>query len=158
MVLLQVICNRICLFNIAVPFIFIYFILRLPMNLSVNWVMTLSFLIGLTVDIFSNTTGMNALACTIMGAMRRPVFSIFFPREDEMSNPIPSIRTLGIGNYIKYALTLTVIYCTLIYVIQMFTFTNFLLTFYRIVGSSILTALILIGFDCLATTNREKRL
>lgn len=158
MVLLQVICNRICLFNIAVPFVFIYFIFRLPMTLSANWVITLSFLIGLTIDIFSNTAGMNAMACTVIGAMRRPIFSIYFPREDEMSNPIPSIRTLGFGNYIKYMFTLTLLFCILIYIIQLFTFSNFLLTFYRIIGSSILTALIIIGFDSLATTNREKRL
>lgn len=158
MVLLQIICNRICLFNIAVPFVFIYFILRLPLTLSVNWVMTLSFLIGLVVDIFSNTQGMFAMSCVILGALRKIVFGLFYPREDEMTIPIPSIRTLGIGNYIKYMFTLTVIFCTCIYVIQLFTFNNFLLTFFRIIGSSILTAIILFGFDSIATTRREKRL
>ena len=158
MVFLQIICNRICLFNIAVPFVYIYFILRLPMTLSVNWVMLLSFLIGFSVDIFSNTLGINALSCTLIGAIRKPVFSLFFPRENEMSNPIPSIHTLGIGNYIKYLFSLTTLFCIFIYLIQLFTFNNFILTFFRIIGSSILTAIILFGFDSLATTNREKRL
>ncbi len=158
MVFLQIICNRICLFNIAVPFVFIYFIMRLPMNMPINWVLTLSFLIGLVVDIFSNTQGMSSMACTLMGAVRKPVFSLYFPREDEMSDPIPSINTLGIGNYIKYMMTLTVLYCTCIYIIQMFTFYNFILTLFRIVGSSLLSSIIILGFDCIATTNREKRL
>ena len=158
MVLLQIICNRICLFNIAVPFVFIYFILRLPMTLSVNWVMTLSFLIGLVIDIFSNTAGMNAMACTILAAARKPIFSLYFPREDEMSNPVPSIRTLGFVSYLKYMTTLTAVFCVLIYGIQLFTFSNFLLTIYRILGSTLLTSILLIGFDCIVTTNREKRL
>ena len=152
MVFLQVVCNRICLFNIAVPFVFVYFILRLPMSLSVNWVMTLSFLIGLVVDIFSNTYGMYAMSSTIIGALRKPIFTLFYPREDEMSNPIPSINTLGVSTYIKYMFTLVLLLCVVIYFIQLFTFYNIGLTIMRIIGSSLLTAVILFGFDSIATT------
>ena len=152
MVFLQVVCNRICLFNIAVPFVFVYFILRLPMSLSVNWVMTLSFLIGLVVDIFSNTYGMYAMSSTIIGALRKPIFTLFYPREDEMSNPIPSINTLGVSTYIKYMFTLVLLLCVVIYFIQLFTFYNIGHTIMRIIGSSLLTAVILFGFDSIATT------
>lgn len=158
MVFLQIICNRICLFNVAVPFVFIYFILRLPLNLSVNWVMTLSFLIGLVIDIFSNSHGMFSMASVLLATLRKPIFSLFYPREDEMTIPVPSIRTLGVGNYIKYMFTLTILFCICIYVIQLFTFSNIILTLLRILGSSILTAIILFGFDSIANTRREKRL
>ena len=151
-IFLQVVCNRICLFNIAVPFVFIYFILRLPLSLSVNWVMTLSFLIGLVVDIFSNTYGMYAMSSTIIGGLRKPIFTLFYPREDEMSIPIPSISTLGVSTYLKYMFTLVLIFCVVIYVIQLFTFYNFGLTLMRIIGSSLLTAVILFGFDSIVTT------
>ena len=140
------------MFNIAVPFVFVYFILRLPMSLSVNWVMTLSFLIGLVVDIFSNTYGMYAMSSTIIGALRKPIFTLFYPREDEMSNPIPSINTLGVSTYIKYMFTLVLLLCVVIYFIQLFTFYNIGLTIMRIIGSSLLTAVILFGFDSIATT------
>lgn len=158
MVFLQIICNRICIFNIAVPFVFIYFILRLPLTLSINWVMTLSFLIGFVVDIFSNTLGMFSMSCVILAVFRKPIFSLFYPREDELTIPIPSIRTLGVGNYIKYMYTLTALFCTCIYIIQLFTFSNIMLTLLRIIGSSILSAIILFGFDSIANTRREKRL
>ena len=57
-----VVFTHICLFGVAVPLVFIYFIIKLPVTLGVNWAMTVSFLLGLTVDLFSNTQGMNALA------------------------------------------------------------------------------------------------
>ena len=48
LVLLQVsVFNRIALFGYATPFLFLYFILKLPTTLSANWTMTLSFLMGL---------------------------------------------------------------------------------------------------------------
>ena len=158
MVFLQIICNRICIFNMAVPFVFIYFILRLPLTLSINWVMTLSFLIGFVVDIFSNTLGMFSMSCVILAVFRKPIFSLFYPREDELTIPIPSIRTLGVGNYIKYMFTLTALFCTCIYIIQLFTFSNIMLTLLRIIGSSIISAIILFGLDSIANTRREKRL
>ena len=74
-----IVFNNLCLFNIAIPLVFIYFIIKLPVTLGVNWVMTLSFLLGLTVDIFSNTQGMNALACTILGAMRAALLRAVLP-------------------------------------------------------------------------------
>ena len=65
MVLLQaVLFNHICLFNIAVPFVFITFIMRLPLSININLLIALSFFTGLSVDVFSDTQGMNALACT----------------------------------------------------------------------------------------------
>ena len=120
--------------------------------------MTLSFLIGFVVDIFSNTLGMFSMSCVILAVFRKPIFSLFYPREDELTIPIPSIRTLGVGNYIKYMFTLTVLFCTCIYIIQLFTFSNIMLTLLRIIGSSILSAIILFGFDSIANTRREKRL
>ena len=66
MVIAQAICSKICLFNIAVPVIFIYFIFRLPINIGINWMMTIGFILGLTIDIFNNTQGMNALSLSLI--------------------------------------------------------------------------------------------
>ena len=61
LLLIQVlICNNIMLFGVATPVIFIFIILRLPMDTPVKIVMTVAFLSGLLVDIFSDTPGVNA--------------------------------------------------------------------------------------------------
>ena len=113
--LLQVtVFNHICLFNLAVPFVFIYFIVRLPITMSINWILTLAFILGLIVDIFSDTHGMHALACTITAMSRRRILQLYFPREDDLTDPQPSIKTLGFGIYVKYLFTLVLFYCFLI--------------------------------------------
>ncbi len=71
LVLLQVVVfNQICLFNVAVPYVFIYFLFRLPLNINLNLLFLLSFLLGFTVDIFLDTLGMIALAFVIIVALR----------------------------------------------------------------------------------------
>ena len=90
----QVVCSKIILFGVAVPIIYIYLILRLPLNYSLNWTLTIAFLFGLFIDMFNNTQGMNALACTVMTIVRRPVFDLFILRDDEDNDPVPSMDSL----------------------------------------------------------------
>ncbi len=153
-----VLFNHVCLFGVAVPFVFIYVILRCPVTLSIPYVLTASFFIGLGVDIFSDTQGMNALSCTILGMMRKPVLRLYFPREDDLTDPEPSIKSLGMGVYMKYILSMSLIYCTLIFAIEAFTFFMPLRMILRIVFSTVLTTLLIAGLDSLAVKRHEKRL
>ena len=158
LLVLQLVCNKIVLFNIAMPVVFIYIILRLPVNLHGGWVLTVAFFAGLIVDIFNNTPGMNALACTLLAAARRPVFNMFVSRENDMNIPIPSVDSMGVGDYFKYMATLVTLYCILIFLIQAFSLHNIVLTLARIAGSSALSIIIIFGLDSLVSTRREKRL
>ena len=158
LILLQLVCNKIVLWGIAMPVVFIYLILRLPVNLHDGWVLTIAFFTGLLLDIFNNTPGMNALACTILAAVRRPVFNLFVSRENDMNIPIPSVDSMGVGDYFKYMATLVTLYCVLIFVIQAFSLHNIGLTLARIAGSSVLSIIIIFGLDSLVSTRREKRL
>ena len=159
LVLAQVIVfNHICLFNVAVPMVFIYLIFRLPITLSLNWTLTVSFFLGLIVDLFSDTYGMNAVACTVVAMLKHPVLRLYVPREEDLTRPEPSMLSLGVAVYMKYLLTMTVIYCTLIFIIEAFTFFNPLQLVLRIVFSTILSMIIMLGIDSLMTSRSEKRL
>ena len=155
---LQLVCNKIVLWGVAMPVVFIYLILRLPVNLHGGWVLTIAFFSGLIIDIFDNTPGMNALACTLMAAVRRPVFNMFVSRENDMNIPIPSVDLMGIGDYFKYMATLVTLYCSLIFLIQAFSLHDIVLTLARIAASSALSIMIIFALDSLVSTRREKRL
>ena len=158
LIVVQLVCNKIVLFNIAMPVVFIYLILRLPVNLHASWVLTIAFFSGLIIDIFNNTPGMNALACTMLAAIRRPVFNMFVSRENDMNIPIPSVDSMGVSDYFKYMATLVTVYCSLIFLIQAFSLHDFVLTIARIAGSSVLSIILIFGLDTLVSTRREKRL
>ena len=155
---LQLVCNKIVLWGVAMPVVFIYLILRLPVNLHGGWVLTIAFFSGLIIDIFDNPPGMNALACTLMAAVRRPVFNMFVSRENDMNIPIPSVDSMGIGDYFKYMATLVTLYCSLIFLIQAFSLHDIVLTLARIAASSALSIMIIFALDSLVSTRREKRL
>ncbi len=150
--------NHICLFNVAVPMVFIYLLVRLPITLSVNWMLTIGFFLGLTVDIFSDTYGMNTLACTVEAMMRKPILRLYVPREEDLTRPEPSMYSLGTATYLKYLLTMTLLYCSLIFLIEAFTFFNPIRLLLRIVFSTILSMALMVGIDSFMTPQSEKRL
>lgn len=159
LVLAQVIVfNHICLFNVAVPMVFIYLIMRLPITLSLNWTLTEGFFLGLVVDVFSDTYGMNAIACTMLAMLKRPVLRLYVPREEDLTRPEPSMLSLGTAVFMKYLLTMTLIYCTLIFLIEAFTFFNPLQLVLRIIFSTLLSMFLMLGIDSIMTPRSEKRL
>lgn len=154
-VLAQVlIFNQIILFHIAIPLIFVYFILRLPIDLKLAWVFTLSFFLGLTIDIFSDTPGVNALACTIVAACRRPIFYAYVPKDDFTSHIVPSSSSLGIADFAKYLFTFIIIYCFLVFSIEYFNFAAVKDIMILSISSSLLSFIILLAADCLIPVNQ----
>lgn len=153
LLLVQVfICNHIALFNVAVPIVFIYFIIRLPMNLGNGWLFTLAFLLGLCVDICSDTAGVNSLASTMLAGLRRPIYYAYVPRDDKTKDLTPSINTLGIGVYCKYIITMICLYSLMAFTIEYFNFADVRDIVVLSASSSLLTFIILLAFDCLIIT------
>lgn len=150
--------NNIMLFNVAMPIVFIYLIIRLPLSLSTNWLLTLSFLLGLSIDLFSDTPGVNSLACTLLAVMKKPVFFAYVTRDDKTKEAEPTLATLGLVPYCKYLLTMTGIYCLLDFSIEYFNFANVKDIAVMTLASTALSFALILAMDCIIDSRREKRL
>lgn len=156
LILIQVlICNHIMLFNVAVPFLFIYFIVRYPIGASRNLEFTLSFLLGFLVDLFSDTPGLNALSCTLLSGLRPTIFYAYVPRDDKTKYITPCISTIGWQNYLKYVITLSLIFCLVEFGIEFFSFASMKEVVLMSAASSVLTFAVIIGLDSLLPSGRS---
>lgn len=159
MLLLQIlIFNHVVLFHVAVPMVFIYFIIRLPMGMNTNLLLTLSFLLGFIMDIFSDTLGVNSLCCTILAIVKEPIFYSYVQRDDLNKNILPSVVRLGAWVYSKYLLSMTAVYCVLAFTIEYFSFASVKEIIIASVSSWALSFILMFGIDGLMFTRREKRL
>ena len=146
LVLLQVlILNNVHIAGYATPFLYIYFILRLESNISRNEAMIWGFALGLCIDIFSNTPGMNA-AATVMLAFVRPIFlRLFTPRDNQEISP--SLKNLGFSSYVKYLLVAVFTHHMMLYAIAFFSFSDIQTLLIRIVSSTVLTVACILAID-----------
>lgn len=159
LILVQVlICNHIMLFHLATPFVIIYLIVSLPMDLGTNALLTWAFISGFAVDIFSDTPGVNAMACTLLAMGKRNCLYSYVPRDDRTKNVVPSLSELGFSIYGKYLYSMSLIYCLLVFSIEYFSFSDVKDIVLMSVASSVFTFFVLLGIDSLIVSRREKRL
>jgi len=146
LILLQVLLlNRISVFGVATPVLYVYFLLKLPMGKNLFYVIISGFLMGLIIDIFLNTPGMNAAATTIVAACRKPVMNLFFDNE-EYDEFVPGIYTAA-GPFVRFAILTVLLHLTLLFFIESFTLFNLMSTLLRIVASAIISLLLIIALD-----------
>ena len=153
-----VIFNNLVLFNSAVALVFVYMIVRLSITMSTNAVMAVSFLLGLSVDIFQDTPGLNAMACTVTSFVRRPIFHMYVPRDEDFSGKNLSIASMGAPVFFKYTITMVLLYCVLYFGIESFGYFDILRLVVRIVASTLFTFIVIYSIDSLTTRRSEKRL
>jgi len=132
--------------GVFLPLIYIYALLRLPADMSPNMTMILGFLLGLSMDVFSNTPGMHAFATTLIAVMRYPVLCLFVSKE-ELSNKNVSEKSLGMGAFWKYTILLVFVHHTTLFILESFSFVNWLLLLAKIPVCSLLTMLFIFALE-----------
>lgn len=138
--------NHIYLGGFINPYLYIYFILLLPFR-TPKWLLLLSsFVIGICVDLFVNTIGLNAAASVLMAFFRPVVISVISSGPESLIGETPSLRNQGIKWFLYYAISLTLIHHFALFYLEIFRLDEFFLTLMRVLGSSVFTiTLIMIG-------------
>jgi rod shape-determining protein MreD len=138
-VLIQVvIMNNIQFSGFINPYFYILFIILLPVNTPRYLLLILGFLLGITIDIFSNTPGIHASA-TVFIAFLRPFILNSYNLDDQERMMIPSISNIGVKWFINYVAIMIVAHHFFLFFIEVFSFSGFLYTLLRCILSSIFT-------------------
>ena len=133
-VLIQVlVLNNIHFLRIATPFLYLYFIIKMPVGSSRTQVV---------IDTFSNTPGMHAAACTLAGFCREPLIRVFMGK-DLPEGIYPSYKTFGFGGFFRYVLSFVLIQHTTLFVIESLTLFDPLFLVVRILSSVVMTTLLI---------------
>lgn len=145
LVLLQVfVLDNIQFMGYINPMIYVLFVLSLPVKFP-KWIaLLLAFGMGFIIDIYSNTLGMHTFATVFLAFARNPIMNVIVTF-DEGVNPIPSFKTFGVSNYVKYVLASVLIHHFTLFLLESFTFAGLGFVLLKIIISSMVTiALILL--------------
>jgi rod shape-determining protein MreD len=138
-VLIQVLfMNNIQFSGFVNPYFYVLFILLMPISTPRYLLLLLGFVLGVTVDVFSNTPGIHASA-TVFMAFVRPAVVNASNIDDNDYILIPSIARFGFRWFVRYAGLLILLHHLFLFYIEMFTFNGFFQTLLRSLLSSIFT-------------------
>ena len=125
------------------PYIYILFIMLLPLNLPRYAVLLLAFAIGLAVDVFSNSLGMHTAAAVFIAYLRPIIIRAITNREEELSD-YPSLAKTGFAWFTTYTTIMVLIHHIVLFYIEVFSFQNFFSTLYRVFLSSIFSIFVIV--------------
>lgn len=125
------------------PYIYILFIMLLPLKSPRYVVLVGAFLLGLCVDVFSNTLGIHAFASVFVSYLRPIIIRIITNREEDMAD-YPGLAQNGFGWFLYYTSLMVIVHHSVLFFVEVFSFANIVDTLSRIVLSSISSIFVIV--------------
>jgi len=122
------------------PYIYILFVLLFPVKNNRMVFLLLSFLLGITVDMFLDSGGMHAAACVTIAFVRPAVLKFCFGAVYE--HQTIKFNQVDFGAKLTYISILTVIHHLILFLLEVFNFSKILLVLQKTLFSSIFTIIL----------------
>ncbi|MCC6690088.1 MAG: rod shape-determining protein MreD [Bacteroidia bacterium] len=121
------------------PFIYVLFIITLPFETPRSLLLLIAFVTGISIDMFYDTMGMHAAASVFMAFCRPRVFRFFAPRDGYEAGTEPIIRYMGSLWFVSCSAVLIVLHHFFLFYLEVFRWTEFFSTFFRVFMSALFT-------------------
>ena len=152
LILLQVfLLNNVHFSGLLNPYIYIYFLLVLPVDFSPNLGLIIAFILGLTIDLFSQTLGMHTIASVFFAYGRPYVLRYMAPRDGYEFTRMVSIRQMGWLWFLTYTGIMVFLHHFVLFFIETFRMSGMWFTLGKAVGSSLLTIVLIVIIQLLFT-------
>ena len=144
LVLIQVLfLNQMQISGYLNPYIYILFVMLLPLSAPRYIVLLSGFLIGLTVDIFLNSLGLHAAATVFIAYIRPFIIRSISDREEEI-NDYPGLKQNKFSWFLYYSAVMVFFHHFILFYLEIFSFTQFFSTLLRVVLSSLLSVFVIV--------------
>jgi rod shape-determining protein MreD len=154
LILIQVLVfNNIQFSGFVNPYVYVMFILLLPLEIPAWLLLFMSFATGMVMDYFSNSPGMHTAATVLAGFARPYVLRILSPRDGYESGPNPSISAYGFRWFFIYTSVIILIHHIALFYLEVFRFADFFRTMLRVILSSVFS----VAFILLIESYRKRR-
>ncbi|MBC5774234.1 hypothetical protein H8S95_09180 [Pontibacter sp. KCTC 32443] len=148
--------DNLVLFSTGFCFIYIAFLLFLPININRLVLLLLGFIVGFTVDIFYDTMGIHAAASVLLAFLRPHILNLLTPRDGYESSDSANLHIMGWNWFLTYASILIVIHHAAVFFLEIISFEWY--TLVKILLSTLFTGVVVVILQLLFfSAKRVKR-
>jgi len=148
-----VILNNINFLGYINPFLYILFVIVFPLRRDRGLLLILSFLLGLTIDFFLDSGGINAGATVCIAYIRLPLIKALTGKS-EIDFPVFKIIKLPFLKLLSFIAIITLTHHLVLFSLEYFKFTEILTILSRTFLSSIFTIILIIFSLLLLNKNK----
>lgn len=143
LLLLQVfVFNHINLFGYLNPMIYIVWVFLFPIRKNITTLLVLSFLLGLSVDFFSDSGGINAAATVFIAFIRLPLLKTILGKSD-FDFILFNLRTVAFSKALLFVSILTIIHHLIVFSLAYFSFSDIISIILNTLYTSFFTILLI---------------
>lgn len=144
LVLFQIfVLNNIQLMGYANPYLYILFILTLPIETPKWLLLLLGFFLGYVIDYFSYTIGLHIAATVLIAYLRPKLIRLVVPKLEPGPDVIIGIEQFGFKSFLLYTGILVFIHHLVLFFLETFKLDDFWEILNRAAISSILTIILI---------------
>lgn len=148
LVLQVLLFNRIQIAGWCFPMVYILFLINLPANLPRWTEMLIGAFVGIIVDVWYSSIGVHMAACVALSFLRPILLHNLVQDVERVTNSVSRL-TIGRIEYMKCAITLTFIHHLLVFALEAWSLQNWWLVLLQTLISSMMTLLVILGYDSL---------
>ena len=137
------------------PFVYILFIMLLPPKMPKAIVLILAFVMGFTIDIFSDSYGIHSSATVLLAFLRPKVLALVSVKGGEDLEEI-GIKQLKINRFFTYSGILCLIHHFTLFYLEAFRVNEFFDTFLRALYSSFISILMILMIESLRSNQKSR--
>ena len=127
-----------------IPAFYILIILLMPFETPGWLLLLLSFILGIIIDIFTDTIGLNSFSCVLIAFLRPLVLGSMAPRGGYDAGTFPRVFYMGLIWFIRYSLILIIVHQFAYYFLDDFGFRHFGRVLLKVLIGTFFTALLVI--------------
>jgi len=138
------ILQNVVLFHTAFCFLYVVFLLSLPVETNPLALMGIGFLMGFLVDMFYQSLGLHAFACVLIMYVRNYWLNSMTPQGGYDSNAAPSLAMGGLQWYLVYTMPLVFLHHCILFFVEAGGFGMFWFTLWKVIISTFFTTLVIL--------------
>lgn len=117
-VIAQAFFKNLVLFNTGFCFLYVAFILLMPIETSNLFLMVAGFIMGFTVDVFYNSLGLHALTMVFVAYLRNYWLGTITPQGGYDPGAMPNLPSQGVQWFLVYTMPLVFIHHLILFLVE----------------------------------------
>lgn len=138
------ILQNVVLFHTAFCFLYILYLLVLPVDANPLALMGIGFLMGFAVDMFYESIGLHAFASVMIMYLRNYWLNSLTPQGGYDSSTVPSMALNGVQWFVIYAVPLIFLHHALLFFMEVGGFQLFWWTLWKVITSTLFTTVVIL--------------
>ncbi len=150
------IIRNLVLFDVAFCYLYVAFLLLLPLDAPKVLPIVIGFMLGVLIDMFYDSLGIHAAACVLIMYLRSYWIQIIMPRGGYEFWMTPTPQAMGMKWFITYALPLIFVHHLVVFFVEIGNFSLFFFTLSKVFFSTLFTFIMITVVQYLVRTPKQR--